>query len=700
LKKVIISIVAALVVLTALYLFVERGVLSFGVRVARSRAIEDSEVPDIGVFDPVGASVEARYEQTAGLVALRLKRKLEIEDKKIDYLLEGIGPNALLGMDIPAFDDYVVSSPYCEKLIVINGDGKILNFFPRDEGLEGEWSGRIPLSKSVVSTDSATGSIVFSKAIADFRVLFYYSDDLLRALFADIDALDYSSFVILKNNLIILNFPDVDPGDEANADRLYALVTEEDTGSIKAEIEGSDVTVYYTKVDNLTLGFGVQTGEIGISTIGLVILISQTIVVLSLLVFVFASIGQKRGRIALAQEAATAGGVPGEGPAGPQLAGAEEGGTGALDEISTMEGGIISLSDVEEVTEVEEIGEAEVAGVVGVATEAEDIDLANLPEQGIEREKEGEKKAKAPDQQEKQERDASKDAGPIEQPIDSAAEEERKSRGGSGETVLEAGSPGGTEHIEDDISRIDSEQALPELEKLVKGRVGGDSGDTEGSTFRKETESELEPEGNQGAPVMVKEPEKEKDGTPVVIPQKEYSSKEEHYKDDELSHLIDEMEGDEEKEGSRRLDVVFKQWLKNLKLSKGALLLPKGKKAFGVAVSIGLSAESKKQLRLRMDESLYKAILAKGKLLYVKQDAFLNDGLRGKFGVSDASKIKSLFFAPVGTPAPEALSGMPSVGHGVMSGIIVVGLTAGETTSPEIIKKEIKKIIKIIPNYL
>ena len=82
-KRVIISIIVALVVLTALYLFVERGVLTFGIREVEGRAVEGGEVSDRGVFNPVGESVEARYEQTAGLVALRLKRKIEIEDKKI-----------------------------------------------------------------------------------------------------------------------------------------------------------------------------------------------------------------------------------------------------------------------------------------------------------------------------------------------------------------------------------------------------------------------------------------------------------------------------------------------------------------------------------------------------------------------------------------------------------------------------------------
>ena len=634
-KKVLISITAALVVLTALYLFVEGKLLP---------------------FNTVGEAVEAGYAQTAGFIALRLKRRIEIEDKKLDYLLQGIGSKAPLSEDIPALDNYIESSPYCEKIIVIDGDQKILYFAPRGETASRterqneRLFDRIPEALNGVVSDPIGHSLIFSKVIAGSRILFYYSSDLLRMLFEDIETLEYSNFVILKHDFIIVNFPEIDPQDEANADRLFAMISEEDTGSVRVEVEDSDVTVYYSKIaspyENLTVGLGVRTEEVGISAIGLVILLSQTVVVLALLIFVFVSIGQKKGRITGVQESIPAGEEMSEGIAETQPVEVVASEAGQLEEISSERAGILSLSDIEEVSEIEEIGEAE------VADETEEADLEYLPEQDVGGKEEKKRKAAPPNETENsQETGFSGETGDL-------ADLETVQRGldkgtnssGDGKASLEA-----EEHIEDDLSKLESEQGLPELEKLVKGKIDSDF-------------------------------------------EEAYRRKVSRYKDDELSQLIDEMEGADESEARGRLDTVFKRWLRNLNLSKGALLLQEKEGDFRVSVSVGLSDESRKQLRFKVDESLHRTILSKGKLLYIKQDAFQHDGLRDKFDIRDAAKIKSLFFAPVGRSTVGTPPGKQ--GAAPVTGIIVVALTTGETISPEIISKEIKRIKKIIIKYL
>ena len=687
-KKVIISISAALVVLTILYIVVEKSGLFFKIR--------ESSKPQVRDF--VGETVEAGYRQTTGLVALGLKRKIEIEDKKLDYLLQKIGEKDLLSKDIPAFKDYLAESPYCEKIIVVNNEGKLLFSTPGTGVPVEEISERILASRGTVITSPVSRQIIFFRRIpakppsTSVLTLFYYSADLFRPLFEGIDTLEYDDFVILKNNLILINFPDVDPQDETNADRLFELLSEEETGSVRVEVEGSDLTVHYTRVaepyDNMILGLSVGTEQIGISSIGLVILISQTIVVLSLLIFVFASIGQKRGSVAGEREPAPAG----EEEAEPLRAEEEGIEVEPLDEISATEAGIISLSDVEELTEVEEIGEAV------VADEEDAVDAEYIPEP------DEEKKPPLPS--------GTKKVEPEGLPEGKNAEETGKKTGSrdiSSETALETGDLDRVDFIEDDLGGLDTERQLPGLGELVKGRVDRDfegSGEQAallGITSLQEpsvgpsVRPSVGPAVDRVVPVTLKEP----DDTPLAIPDEVYQEKGAHDKDDELSHLIKEMKGDDDEaaQGSESLSlpVVFSGWLKGLGLSKGALLVEEKQKVFKVAVSDGLSDRSKAQLQFRRNEAIFRTIFSKGKLLYIKQDAFLNDGLRDKFDGKDAAKIKGLFFAPIGVPLE---GGSPDVANVEVKGIIVVGMTKGVTIKPEKITKEIKKIKKTFLKYL
>ena len=487
-KRIIISISAALVVLTALYIFVDRSALFF-----RRREIANRQIRDL-----VGRTVEAEYEQTAGLVALGLRRKLEIEDKKLDYLLGGISTEDLHEKKIPAFERYVAESRFCQKITVFDAALDILSSTSLEESPNEKLLERILASGNTVATDPENRRIIFIKEIlsestSSLRVLFYYSSELFVSLFREMDTLEYEDFVILKHDLVLVNFPEVDRSDEANADRLYELFLE-DRGGVRVEVEGSDVTVYYTSVDepydNLILGLAAVTEGIGISPIGLAILISQTVVVLSLIIFIFVSIGQKRGRPVGMIKPAPEGEVPGAGMEETEELPvvAEEEGVETLEDVSAPEAGIISLADVEEVTEVEEIGEAEVAEEVETL-EPEMVDEKKPPASP-------EPEVAGPDAEHRQ------PSGGTAQGI-SVKKDERKKR--KGEERPRSEDIDRVERIEDDLAGLETEKTLPDLGELVKGRLDGTG--EQAALLDMDAESA----GGPIAPVLIKEPEPNED---------------------------------------------------------------------------------------------------------------------------------------------------------------------------------------------
>jgi hypothetical protein len=681
LKKILISIAAALVVLTLLYLFVERRIVSFGFR----------EAPEQRIPDLIGDTVDGEYLRTVGLVALRMKRRIEIEERKIDYLLQDIEEKDLFSGDIPPFREYTDRYDCCKKIVVIDGDRKI--FYSTDRNdlpgrlLEGEIYTRLIETPSV-AFDPLERYLIIPKIhlrtanAPGVLVLFYYSYDLLESLFEEIEVLDYRHFVVLQHDLVLLNFPDVDPGDEANADRLYSMVSEEDTGSVRVRFSGFDITIYYTPVyvpyEGITVGLAVETGEIGISTVGIVILISQTLVVLALMIFVFVSIGQKRAagsgyRTVESEEEE----VIAAKQTGSELSVGDDAQEQEPFDQASEGTGVISLSDIEEVTEVEEIGEAEIAG----ETKLDDFGLP-ITEEAQE----------VPAEEKKQEINPEPKRAADKPALEYGPKRGNVLKQTSGK-VGKTKNAGTIEHIEEDMKAIDTGTQLPDLGELVKGRITEDDGKAVGKTAvvrdRKKTGA---------ASVLVKEPDEAQEET-VVIPEEVYQKTEGLSADDELSRLIDEMDGETvmDPDSSKGLDLedILVRWLKNLSLSRGALLVRQKTGIYRTVVSVGLAEQSVDKLKLKESETFFKRFLSMGKLLYIRQDAFFHEGIRDKFDIIDASKIQSLFFAPL----PAAADGESTVNRAIPA-ILVVCVTTGEKTAPEIITKEINRIKKVLLKYL
>ena len=252
------------------------------------------------------------------------------------------------------------------------------------------------------------------------------------------------------------------------------------------------------------------------------------------------------------------------------------------------------------------------------------------------------------------------------------------------------------ETIENDLPSIENKKSLPDLEKLVNkiekntsfSDVKAEQEGADKSTTRKAIKQK----------VMVKEPQKEEE---IIIPEEVYKQKDKQYRDDELTYLIDKMERVDEtgtlieqEEGIHKsekklntVEKVFDKFLQNLTLSKGALLVRDGDGVYSVALARGLSETSVDKLKFDGSERVYKNIIAKRKLLFIKEDAFVDNERREKFDIFDAEKIRSLFIAPIGD-------------EDNIRGIMLVCITMGERISPEIITKEIKKIIKIIKKYI
>jgi len=329
-----------------------------------------------------------------------------------------------------------------------------------------------------------------------------------------------------------------------------------------------------------------------------------------------------------------------------------------------------------------------------VAEEADAVDAEYIPET------KEEQKPPPPSGTKKVEPEGPPEAKPVE-----GKKKKTGKRDISSESALETGDLDGVDLIEDDLGGLDTDGKLPGLGELVKGRMDNDfEGSGEQAALlgiNSLQEPSVGPSVGPSVDHVVPVALKEQDDTPLAIPEEVYRKKKANDKGDELSHLINEIKGDDDEAAtgseSLSLPAVFSRWLKSLGLSKGALLVEEKQKVFKVAASFGLSEGSRAKLRFRRNEALFRTIFSKGKLLYIKQDAFLNDGLRDKFDGKDATKIKGLFFAPIDVPPT---GGSDDAANVEVKGLIVVGMTKGVAIKPEKIIKEIKKIKKTFLKYL
>ncbi|MCK5093737.1 MAG: hypothetical protein KAR18_03360, partial [Spirochaetes bacterium] len=404
-KKLIISLSTTLVIFSSLYFLIEENIIKF----------KSTRLTDL-----IRKNIETEYIEKTDILALGFQRFITITHQKLNFILEEAEINNLLqkGGDkktASVLKDYVNSDSYCQRIRIVNQRLEIVFSTSvhdvlkskLDEDLYGEIF-QEPLSdRGSPIIDPITESIVFYKYTDEdkdrqFVVLFYYVQDALDSTFNQIEALNYTGFLITTDKIILINFPEIDMSDDKNLAGLAELISENNAGVVRILLEGHDKTIYYKNLPdaslNWTVGLTLDTERLRISKIGTLILITQALVILSVLIFVFISLRRKKeGRVLSAGPGKEAVGTDMEVPA-PQLPGpgspgeVEAAATGAVrpepareapspagpiepaEEAVSLEDivDVISLKDIEEVTEVEEIGEAEVAGEIEELQEGEE----------------------------------------------------------------------------------------------------------------------------------------------------------------------------------------------------------------------------------------------------------------------------------------------------------------------------------------
>ncbi len=158
----------------------------------------------------------------------------------------------------------------------------------------------------------------------------------------------------------------------------------------------------------------------------------------------------------------------------------------------------------------------------------------------------------------------------------------------------------------------------------------------------------------------------------------------------------------------------FRQFMKYLQVSKGAVLLRESSGLFKPVSTVGLSRETKRKLPFKGNEKILINILNKDKILFIQNEAFFSGILQKKFDSTDSSTIKSIFFCPIITGTEndvEAVEGhittkkQNAVQPGLIKtlkptflGFLIICPKEDDKTSSDRILKELKGIKKKIKN--
>jgi hypothetical protein len=310
------------------------------------------------------------------------------------------------------FADFINSDPYCKRIRIVNTRLEIIfSTAPQDVprsrlnvNLYSSIFKDLAPEMSRVVVDPIIEMIIFYKVVTGskgerYAVMFYYSQDALEKVFAGIEGLNARSFLITHDKIMLVNFPEIDESEQANLSNLVKAIGQNESGALRVIMKGMDKTIYYRRLQgqytDWTMGLTLDTERLRISRIGMLILVVQALVIVSVLLFIISSLskrgaarkraligerskpsgvpapaapvaleGEARASEGAAVEATALRSLPGSETASPL--GAETAGlstTAPAGEETRAAAGIMSLSDIEELVDVEEIGEAEVAGM-------------------------------------------------------------------------------------------------------------------------------------------------------------------------------------------------------------------------------------------------------------------------------------------------------------------------------------------------
>jgi len=727
-KKLIISLSITLIIFSTLYFLIEENILQ----------PENARIRNI-----IGKYIEKEYTGKTDLMEIGFKRFVSIAEKKLDYTTQKVQSEKLANKSgkreiASVLNQYITSDPYCKRIRIVNSSLEIVHSTSKNdlvgsvlsEDLYGEIfdSNREGMSRLIV--DPILENIIyFSPLMGEqgdrYRILFYFAQGILDSIFMEIESLDYKGFLITTDKVLLINFPEIDVSDEENLARLVELISENDSGAVRISLRGFDKVIYYRQVtgdySDWTIGLTVDAERLRISKVGAFILIMQALVVVSLVIFVFISIRQRRGPEVLVgvkvEEKETI--AMEKAPLQPEItAGVEvkpsEAEAEAETEVPSLESGILSLSEVEEVTEVEEIGEAEVADEVEEAEGYEELAELSEPElveeevqpvgPTIEAETARDEEEEISEAESVEEIEGAYEELGAEKPVKGiievdeeeqyapTVEEIERKAGEHGKIAFEferataieeevTGAPEEVteaeevEAIEDDLQTAVSGVGisathLPELEKLVHA----------GFSIEEETSVEETPPSMEETPPMVEETPPSVEEAPPSIPEEVYKEKEKIQRDDELSHLISTIE-------ESPLKKAFKDFLKKARIAKGAILIRDPDGRYSPSVIHGLSDESSTKLIFSGYEKIFRSIFQKGKMLYIVENPFYGEEMRSKFSGADIEEIDRLFFAPV-------------FAHDEIRSIILIGMKKDIPLPDTEMIEKIKDIKKIIINII
>ncbi|MGQ9615810.1 MAG: hypothetical protein ACUVWJ_05325 [Spirochaetota bacterium] len=660
--------------------------------------------------------VEGEFFKQVDTLSHWLVRRLEIENKKIDFLIKFFNPENFLKGDertIRMFQNFQTSTPQCLKVQLVSGGltilrstgnkdvpGMVLN---RD--VYRDIFSQTPTHSHRVIFDPVNGNIVFFRAYnRTSALLFYYSGGFLESIFKNAYGNEYKGFSILAPSVIVINCPEYGEDDEEKINNLRSVMSSEVRGVEKIRLGGRMRYVYFSSLSkepyDLSLGVVFDRKPFHLSVFVLSIFVLQLMAILSLTMF-FVQRGKgmhpKVKEVLAGSEAWSGSAQPGEstleekpklsenvltaGAAHPaRTAHYPEGGavkTGRLSEI-----GFVPLDDVEEVLRIDELGEAEVT--LG------DRNSIQTPLQ------------EAPLHMDRE-------------VIEGLPEKFQKSGSALKETEEMKLPPVEEERIFDDLKEIRKSREgkpldLPELESLIKAGAG----------HRKDLTVE---ERIQEVDSLI-EHEEEKVITVGGILSRDsgiLNSAEEgvlregidENSDEELFDLINAVEeqgtGPVRESDEKGLKVLFRKYMEEQGLSKGALLIRDKDRVYKPSVMVGLSDETFESLSFTGEERYFKNILLKGKILAINNPAVLRGEMRAKFSTEDLSSLRRIFFVPIQQKEGAVFM---TEGRGVMKkgkspgldvwpgGIFVSCIPDYEDYEDKYLIKKLIKIIKIIKDIL
>jgi len=706
-KKLIISLSVSIFIFIVLYFLIEEDIIH----------LKNSNIKDI-----IGKNIENEYVEKIDIATTSFGRFIDIENKKLDFILDNIDVTSLFKESQSKSEelkiyDFLNNNHYCKRVRIIDDRFKIVYSSSKSDVINSKLTGSLyenlskwlANSKSNLMVDPIIENIIFFKKTklnnGSFTALFYYTEDILDNVFKKISSLNYKGFLITKDKVVLINFPEIDLSEEKNLSQLVNKIKANDSGALRVQLNDYDKSIYYQRakepINDWFIGITTDTENLKISLIGIILLIIQAIVVLSVLIFIIISIKTKRLKSVIKKEVKKAGRIKeideekekiipewaASKRVNEEVVPLEDNPLETEEEIIT-ETGVVSLSEVEEIPELEEIGEAEIALDVEYKVDAEketSEESKQLPgdarkkiilevkNEKPEIEKETSSKVLPLELDENKESskilplelDENKESSKI---LPLELDENKESTGEnkkidynnikeamSEENKVEARDAGSKSNLEepiiDDIQEIigkktDYNKSLPQLEKLAEANnyIEGNYSITEEDMQNINTYEDYD-EFEKDFEI------KEQEYNVPTIPDEIYKEKEDEQLDDELSYLINKVEGKEINKSNmvkyyNNLDNIFKQFIDELKVSRGAILFKDKDNLFKPVVLSGLNDETKKKLIFNGTEKIFTNILKRGKILFIKDNVFLNNEVKNKFSSYDSNKIKEIFFIP------------------------------------------------------